>query len=120
MLNSVTTAVAQAMIRARPDALGASSANRLGCAISTSPTVSGRKTQRNWQIASDCTPTPYSPGVRKYAITSMAPAVNALFTSHCAELSSEPRKATRPKACGDDGAAGPGAAGEGSVMAGRC
>jgi hypothetical protein len=50
----------------------------------------------------------------------MAPAVNALFTSHCAELSSEPRKATRPKACGDDGAAGPGAAGEGSVMAGRC
>jgi hypothetical protein len=48
-------------------------------------------------MAKDPTPTPYSAGVKKYAMTNIAPAVNALLINHCAEFNIDPRIATRPK-----------------------
>ena len=47
-------------------------------------------------MAKDTTPTPYSAGVKKYAMTNIAPAVNALLINHCDEFNSDPRIATPP------------------------
>ena len=52
MLTRVITAMQQPIIIASPDALLASIAKRLGCAIKTSPTVSGCKKVATLKVAS--------------------------------------------------------------------